>query len=130
MPRIIGKNASMVNMLRDATGVRLHIGQNGVVWMSGEPENEIIVTEAIELIEREAHTTGLTDRIKVWLEKQKSRIVPFEKVQEEHQAAGGFEGGLGEERGGFREDRGFRGGGNRGGFGGERRGPPPRRGGF
>lgn len=132
VPRIIGKNASMVNMLRDATGVRLHIGQNGVVWMSGEPENEIVVAEAIELIEKEAHTTGLTDRIKVWLEKQKSRIVAFEPVKEEQAPeSGGFEGGEG---GGFREDRGFRGGGQRGGFGGERRGPPrgppPRRGGF
>ncbi|MCH7850877.1 MAG: KH domain-containing protein, partial [Nanoarchaeota archaeon] len=34
VPRIIGKEGSMVKMIRDATGCNITIGQNGKVWIS------------------------------------------------------------------------------------------------
>lgn len=73
VPRIIGKQGSMITMIKDATGSRITVGQNGVVWIQGEPENEMIAEEAIRKIESESHTSGLTDRIKEFLEKKKQR---------------------------------------------------------
>lgn len=69
VPRIIGKQGSMVSMIKEATGCRITVGQNGVVWVQGEPEKEIIATEAIKKIEKLAHMSGLTDEIKKFLEK-------------------------------------------------------------
>ncbi|MCI2412365.1 exosome complex RNA-binding protein Rrp4 [Cuniculiplasma divulgatum] len=74
VPRIIGKNGSMVNMVKDATFTRIVIGQNGLIWIDGLPENVIVASEAIALIESEAHATGLTDRITEFLKSKKGEI--------------------------------------------------------
>ncbi len=71
VPRIIGKQGSMITMIKDATGCRITVGQNGVVWIQGEPENEMVAEETIRKIESESHTSGLTERIKEFLEKKK-----------------------------------------------------------
>ena len=70
VPRIIGKQGSMVSMIKNATGCRIIVGQNGVVWIQGTPKSEIVAVEAIKKIEQEAHISGLTDRIKAHLEKE------------------------------------------------------------
>ncbi len=70
VPRIIGKKGSMVSMIKQATGCRITVGQNGLVWLQGEPEKENLAVEAIHKIELESHTSGLTDRIKVFLEEK------------------------------------------------------------
>ena len=70
IPRLIGKAASMINLLKDATGCRISAGQNGVVWVQGTPENELVAVEAIRKIEAESHISGLTDRIKAFLDEQ------------------------------------------------------------
>lgn len=67
VPRIIGKQGSMVSMIKDATGCRIIVGQNGVVWLEGEPEMENIAIEAIRKIEKEGHLAGMTDKIKEFL---------------------------------------------------------------
>ncbi len=61
VPRVIGKRGSMLNVLKDLTGVSILVGANGRIWVSGA--NADIVKDAIYMIEREAHTTGLTDRV-------------------------------------------------------------------
>ena len=61
VPRIIGKQGSMISMIKDATGSRISIGQNGFMWFEGG--NEELVLKAINMIDREAYTTGLTDRV-------------------------------------------------------------------
>ena len=72
VPRIIGKQGSMISMIKDATGCRISVGQNGTVWISGtEPEKELTAIKAIEKIEAESHIQGLTDRVKEFLEKNK-----------------------------------------------------------
>ena len=70
VPRIIGKQGSMVSMVKNATGCRILVGQNGVVWVSGEPEMEILAIETIKKVEKESHVSGLTDAIKVFLEEK------------------------------------------------------------
>ena len=69
VPRIIGKQGSMVSMIKDATGCSISIGQNGLVWIDGTPEGELLAIMAIRKIEEESHLSGLTDNIKEYLEK-------------------------------------------------------------
>ncbi len=71
VPRIIGKQGSMVSMIKQYTNCKIMVGQNGVVWVQGEkPEDELLAVKAIEKIERESHLKGLTDGIKQFLESQ------------------------------------------------------------
>ncbi|MBW2977295.1 exosome complex protein Rrp4 [Candidatus Woesearchaeota archaeon] len=70
VPRIIGKKGSMVSMIKQATDCNIMVGQNGIIWLQGkEPEMEFLATDAIKKIEAEAHLSGLTDKIKKFLEK-------------------------------------------------------------
>jgi exosome complex component RRP4 len=75
VPRIIGKQGSMISMVKQATDCRIIVGQNGLVWIDGEPANEIIAVNAIRKIEEEAHISGLTDSIKTYLEKTTGKKV-------------------------------------------------------
>lgn len=70
VPRLIGKKGSMINMIKDKTGCKIVVGQNGLVWVKGQKDMEIITKNIIKLIEKEAHTSGLTNRIrdKLYLE--------------------------------------------------------------
>ncbi len=70
VPRIIGKKNSMVDMLKSATGCDIFIGRNGYIWIAGKGD-AILVQKAIKMIEAQAHTTGLTDRVAQFLKKQK-----------------------------------------------------------
>ena len=67
VPRIIGKGGNMVNMIKDATSTRIVLGQNGLIWIDGSPENIMNAVSAIRMVEREAHTNGLTDRVENFL---------------------------------------------------------------
>jgi len=67
IPRIIGKQGSMINLLKDMSGCDVVVGQNGWVWIKGTPEKESLVAKAIKTIEKESHKKGLTDKIKQML---------------------------------------------------------------
>lgn len=69
VPRIIGKQGSMVVMIKDATKCNITVGQNGLIWIDGEPINELLAIQTIRKIEKESHTSGLTEKIKEFLEK-------------------------------------------------------------
>jgi exosome complex component RRP4 len=69
VPRLIGKEGSMIELIKNKTNCRIIVGQNGVVWIKGEKEG--LAVEAILTVERESHTIGLTDRISELLEKRK-----------------------------------------------------------
>ena len=66
IPRIIGKNGSMVSLIKQKTGCDIIAGQNGVVWIRGEDKSKAI--EAILTIEKESHTIGLTEKIEKMFE--------------------------------------------------------------
>ena len=69
VPRVIGKKGSMVSMIKQATGCKIVVGQNGIIWLAGEnPAMENVAVQTIEKIDRESHMSGLTDRIKAHLE--------------------------------------------------------------
>ena len=70
IPRLIGRKGSMISMLKRETGCQITVGQNGVALVWGKtPESERVAVEAIYMVEREAHTRGLTDRIKEMIAK-------------------------------------------------------------
>lgn len=92
VPRLIGKKGSMINMIKDKTGCKIVVGQNGLVWVKGNEDMEQIVKNIIKLIEREAHTSGLTDRIKNKLCLLiDGELPPEEEVAEEEQIEEDFE---------------------------------------
>lgn len=77
VPRLIGKRGSMIQTIEQATQTRVLIGQNGVVVVTGRtPEGISMAVRAIRMVEEEAHTANLTQRIRVLL-----------NVQDEPQAA-------------------------------------------
>ena len=64
VPRLIGKKGSMINMIKDETRCEVIVGQNGVVWVKGDPAMERVAEKVINMIEEQAHTSGLTDRVR------------------------------------------------------------------
>ncbi|PIN73088.1 RNA-binding protein [Candidatus Woesearchaeota archaeon CG10_big_fil_rev_8_21_14_0_10_45_16] len=70
VPRVIGKKASMISVIKEKTGCEVTVGQNGYVWIKGDsPENECRAEQAIRLIEAKSHEEGLTDKIQQFLSK-------------------------------------------------------------
>lgn len=75
VPRVIGKQGSMITLIKDLTGCRISVGQNGLIWLSGEQiNNEALAIKAIELIDKEAHIEGLTDRVKEFLDAERTKL--------------------------------------------------------
>lgn len=65
VPRIIGKGGSMIMMIKEKTKCDIYTGQNGLVWIRGD--NKAKVIEAIMMIDKESHVSGLTERIEKFL---------------------------------------------------------------
>ncbi len=66
VPRLIGKDNTMLKELNSGTGSTIKVGMNGRVWLKGGDIS--LATEAIIKIQEEAHTSGLTNRIKGMLQ--------------------------------------------------------------
>jgi exosome complex component RRP4 len=73
VPRVIGRKRSMISMIVKETGCRMLVGQNGLVWIKAKPEIADLVERAVKKIEAEAHTSGLTDRIKEMIVKEREK---------------------------------------------------------
>lgn len=72
IPRLIGKRGSMINLIKSMTGCQITVGQNGFILVKGKRvEDEALAVEVIRMIERDAHTSGLTDRVGEFIEKRK-----------------------------------------------------------
>lgn len=70
VPRIIGRGGSMITMIKDMTNVRMFVGQNGVIWIDGEPQDVALALDAVRYVEANAHTSGLTTQVKNLLEER------------------------------------------------------------
>ncbi len=111
VPRIVGKSGSMVSMIKEATKCKIVVGQNGLVWLNGSPEGEVIAVNTIRMIEKESHVSGLTERVEAYLKKHTEGVELHEVEIDRSEET------FAEER----DDRGFSSGPQRG----DRR--PPRR---
>jgi exosome complex component RRP4 len=68
VPRVIGKQGSMISLIKKYTDCNITVGQNGLIWISGKSaEDELKASEAIKLVESESHKSGLTERIETFL---------------------------------------------------------------
>lgn len=68
VPRLIGKRGSMIQTIEQATQTRILIGQNGIVVVTGRnADSTQLAIRAIRMVEEEAHTSNLTQRIKTLL---------------------------------------------------------------
>jgi len=70
IPRIIGKQGSMVGMIKEYTKCDISVGQNGFIWISGPSDKMYLTKRAINLIEEKSHMSGLTDKVKAFLESE------------------------------------------------------------
>lgn len=65
--RVIGKQGSMISLLKNMTDCRITVGQNGMIWVDGDDENADVVAEAIGMIEAKAQAGNLTDKIEKFI---------------------------------------------------------------
>jgi len=72
VPRVIGKEGSMIKMIKDETNCNITVGQNGLVWIKGDKiEDELKAKKAILFVSEKSFITGLTDELKKWFEENK-----------------------------------------------------------
>lgn len=83
VPRIIGKRGSMIGLVKQATDCQITVGQNGLIWIDGEPEQERMAIDTIRMIEEQAHVPGLTEKIKAHLEKLTGKSIELKEEEEE-----------------------------------------------
>lgn len=75
IPRVIGRQGSMVSMIKRETGCQLTIGQNGLILISGRsPKDERLAVMALRKIEAESHTSGLTDQVNEMIKKERKAV--------------------------------------------------------
>ena len=73
----------MINMIKNKTNCKIVVGQNGLVWVKGDEDMEQLTREIIHTIEAEAHTSGLTNKIKNKLCLAIDGELPVEETEEE-----------------------------------------------
>lgn len=72
VPRVIGKEGSMINVIKEETKCNITVGQNGLIWIHGDKiEDELLSKKAILFVTEKSFVPGLTDEIKKWFEKEK-----------------------------------------------------------
>ncbi|MFW9861646.1 MAG: exosome complex RNA-binding protein Rrp4 [Candidatus Thorarchaeota archaeon] len=87
IPRVIGRRGSMINMIQDILKIQTMVGQNGRIWIRTSNTDVMrLAIKAFKMIEAQAHTSKLTDRVKEMLEEEMTRIrgdEPPEEMSEE-----------------------------------------------
>ena len=70
VPRVIGREGSMINLIKDKTGCNITVGQNGWIWIKWTSiDGEIKARKAIEFVTEKVAVEGLTDKIEVWFQE-------------------------------------------------------------
>ncbi|MBT3397753.1 KH domain-containing protein [archaeon] len=70
VPRVIGREGSMVKMIKSATGCDVTVGQNGKVWVSGkDTDSEVATKKIIDFIAENATIVGLTERVEAFIKE-------------------------------------------------------------
>ncbi len=74
VPRIIGKEGSMISLIKDETGCMVTVGQNGLVWIKGnDVESELFAKRAINFVAEKSFISGLTEELKKWFDREKKK---------------------------------------------------------
>ena len=74
VPRLIGKQGSMIQAIEGATNSSITIGQNGWIIVSNDETNGLLkAIEAIRLVDEQAHVANLTDKVNKMFEFEGGR---------------------------------------------------------
>ena len=74
VPRVIGKEGSMINMIKEETGCNITVGQNGFIWIRGDSiEKELFAKKAVDFVTEKSFLSGLTEEVKKLFEKEKKK---------------------------------------------------------
>ena len=72
VPRVIGKEGSMISVIKNETGCEITVGQNGIIWIQGKNvEDELFAKKSILFIVEKSFVDGLTEEVKNWFEKNR-----------------------------------------------------------
>jgi len=69
VPRVIGREGSMINLIKNSTNTDITVGQNGFIWIRGDLQGEDKAEKAIKLVIQEATSNGLTEKVEDFLKK-------------------------------------------------------------
>ncbi len=70
VPRIIGKEGSMIKIIKEKTKCDINVGQNGYILVKGSNVDcELFAKKAIEFVSEKSFINGLTEEIIKWFEK-------------------------------------------------------------
>jgi exosome complex component RRP4 len=83
VPRIIGKEGSMIKLVKDNTNCDITVGQNGYVWIKGDKvDDELFAKNAINYIVENSYVEGLTEKVEDWFSERGVKLKKS-NVQEE-----------------------------------------------
>jgi len=69
VPRVIGRQGSMISLIKEGTRCGVYVGQNGRIWLDGRDEDIALAVRAIKLVEERAQAVGLTELVKDFLSR-------------------------------------------------------------
>jgi exosome complex component RRP4 len=70
VPRVIGREGSMINLIKEKTGCNISVGQNGWIWVKGNDiDSQIRARKAIEFVTDKVYVEGLTEKMEAWFQE-------------------------------------------------------------
>jgi exosome complex component RRP4 len=72
IPRVVGRGGSMIQTITRRTGAQVAVGQNGRIWVDGDPEAIHRVREALRMIAEDGQRSGLTERVDSYLKSTRT----------------------------------------------------------
>lgn len=83
VPRVIGKEGSMISLIKTATDCNITVGQNGIIWIKGKNmEEERFAKNAIDYVVENTISEGLTEKVEKWLKDNKPKSSKKEEAEE------------------------------------------------
>jgi len=70
IPRLIGKNSSMLNLIKENLKIDIIIGKNGRIYLNGDVNNVSKAVDIIRFIINNSYKMGLTEKVKEILENK------------------------------------------------------------
>jgi len=69
VPRIIGKEGSMIKLIKDKTNCNITVGQNGFIWVENDDiKNELLAKKSVMFISQKSFIDGLTEAVEDFFE--------------------------------------------------------------
>jgi len=90
IPRVIGRSGSMINMIKDKLRIEAVVAQNGRIWIRAPDTSTLnLAIKAFKMIEVQAHTSKLTERIGAMLDQEladmKERAPEMTRIESEEE---------------------------------------------